>query len=97
MNSETVQDEVDNLEGVSIESKSDLQDHLDALYHYEGEEGEQLGQGYVDEVWDRLVGTTDAVMSNLSDISREISVVLESYKHKEDREFLDKWNEGAKQ
>lgn len=58
--SETVQDEVDNLEGVSIESKSDLQDHLDALYHYEGEEGEQLDQGYVDEVWDKLQADTGA-------------------------------------
>jgi hypothetical protein len=55
--SETVQDEVENLEGMSFDSKSELKDHLDTLYHYEGEEGEHLTQGYVDDVWDKMQDT----------------------------------------
>jgi len=41
--------------GLSFRSKGDLQEYLNTLYHYEGDElGEAVPQEHVDAVWDRL-------------------------------------------
>ena len=42
-------------DGLSFRSKGDLQEFLNTLYHYEGDElGEAVPQEHVDAVWDKL-------------------------------------------
>jgi len=41
--------------GLSFRSKGELQEYLNTLYHYEGDElGEAVPQEHVDAVWDKL-------------------------------------------
>ena len=85
--SETVQDEVENLEGMSFDSKSELKDHLDTLYHYEGEEGEYLAQEYIDDVWDalrvRLIFLQADKIRAMEDPPEEDSMSEEGWEHPE--------------
>ena len=48
-------------EGLSFGEKSELEEHLNTLYNYEGDEfGETVPQEHVDAVWDRLQADTGA-------------------------------------